>query len=184
MLCSLNPQKLGRLTVQIGKNLAYEDEQTIGVRLSYDSLEAGWHRAAIRRSVAPLLRDEAEDFRFRQGSFEPCRAALRGRKPLELQGQERLEARLLVIRGGVHAGGDGLAKLRKCFVIVGIQALGFDEFPQTFNQVEIRRIGGEKEELNVELGRLFQDEGVALIADIIQDDGNGKMAKLFGHLLQ
>ena len=74
--------QIGRFTVPIGKNLAYEDEKTIDIRLSYDPLEAGWHRAAIRRSVAPLLRDEAEDFRFRQGSFETYRAALLGRELL------------------------------------------------------------------------------------------------------
>ena len=55
----------------------------------------------------------------------------------------------MLCRGRIQAGGEGLTKLRKRFVIAGIQALGFDEFPQSFNQVEIGRIGRGKEQLNV-----------------------------------
>ena len=53
-------------------------------------------------------------------------------------------------------------------VVLGIQALLFDEFPQPFNQVEIRRVGRQKTELDLQAGRGGEYHGAFLIAGIVQ----------------
>ncbi len=49
--------------------------------------------------------------------------------------------------------------------------------PQSFNQIEIGRIGRQKQQLNAEPGGLLQDKGIALIAGVVQHDGVGEIVK-------
>ena len=64
--------------------------------------------------------------------------------------------------------GDGRLEGGKVSVVLGIQALLFDEFPQPFNQVEIRRVGRQKTELDLQAGRGGEYHGAFLIAGIVQ----------------
>ena len=40
--------------------------------------------------------------------------------------------------------GDHIAKRRELRVIEGVEALRFDEFPETYDEVETERVGGQK----------------------------------------
>ncbi len=103
---------------------------------------------------------------------------------LELQSKQRTQACFLVLVGLMQAGGDGLAKLGKRGVIAGIQTLGFRKFPQPFDQIEIGRIGRKKQQLNTEAGGGVEDILAALIAGIVQDEGNGPVGELLDSFLE
>ncbi len=58
-----------------------------------------------------------------------------------------------------------------------METLGFHKLPEPFNEIEIRGIGGQPKQGNPEAFRLDHDEVIALVAGIIQDDGNRKIGE-------
>ena len=58
-------------------------------------------------------------------------------------------------------------------VIRGVEALFFDELPQSFNQVEVGRVRRKKTQLNLQAGGESHNLRTALIASIIQDHRDG-----------
>ena len=83
---------------------------------------------------------------------------------------------------------DRLFEQSKVLVIVRIQALFSDEFPQAFNQIEIGGVGRQKQEFNPESSRLLHHEPTALIAGIIHHHSHrggeaqgGELLEQFAH---
>ena len=76
-----------------------------------------------------------------------------------------------------QARGDRIAKLGKLLVIVGAEALRFDECPETFDEIQIGRVGRQKEQGGPEGGGFVPYEGIAVIGRVIQDHGEGKSLK-------
>jgi hypothetical protein len=57
---------------------------------------------------------------------------------------------------------DDLAKGREVRVVAIVEALLFDEFPEPFDEVQIRRVGGQIQQLNAQaLGQL--SDGLAFL---------------------
>jgi len=67
---------------------------------------------------------------------------------------------------------DRLFEQLKVLVIVRIQALFSDEFPQALNQIEIGGVCRQKEDFSPEMSGPLQHEPTALIARIIHHHGN------------
>ena len=58
-------------------------------------------------------------------------------------------------------------------VVPGVQALFLDELPQPLNQVEIRRVGRQETQFDVQAGRGCPHQGTVLIAGIVQENADG-----------
>ena len=67
----------------------------------------------------------------------------------------------------------GFSKGGKGGVGDGVKALLFDEFPQPFDQIEIRRIGGKKQQFDAELLCDLTNQSTSLIFGIVHNDGDG-----------
>ena len=67
---------------------------------------------------------------------------------------------------------DRLFEQPKVLVIVRIQALFSDEFPQALNQIEIGGVCRQKEDFYPEMSGPLKHEPTALIASIIHHHGN------------
>lgn len=77
--------------------------------------------------------------------------------------------------GGVGLGearGDGLLEEGKVVVVGGIQAGFFDELPKAFDQIEVWRIRGEKQQLDAKRPSQIQDHAALLITRIVEDERN------------
>ena len=57
-------------------------------------------------------------------------------------------------------------------IVFRIQTFLLDKLPQPFNQVEIRRIGGQIEQVDFQQGGCGPDEPTFLITDIIKNQGD------------
>ncbi len=57
--------------------------------------------------------------------------------------------------------------------MLGVKALLLDEFPPALDQVEMGRIGRQKEQFDVKMGRQGLNESAALIAGVIENQGDG-----------
>ncbi len=77
---------------------------------------------------------------------------------------------------------DGLFKGGERGVVAPMETLGFHKLPEPFNEIEIRGIGGQPKQGNPEAFRLGHDEVIALVAGIIQDDGNRKIGEAGSYL--
>ena len=67
---------------------------------------------------------------------------------------------------------DGFFEVLKNRIITGVQAAFFYQFPETFDQVELRRIRWEKQQFDVQGGGGVLNEVTTLVAGIVQDDGD------------
>ena len=67
---------------------------------------------------------------------------------------------------------DGFFEVLKGRMITGAQAAFFYQFPETFDQVELRRIRWEKQQFDVQGGGGVLNEVTTLVAGIVQDDGD------------
>ena len=54
------------------------------------------------------------------------------------------------------------------FVVFAVQRLALDELPETFNQIQIRRIGRQEEKFDAQQCGQIQDEPTVLIAGIVE----------------
>jgi len=66
---------------------------------------------------------------------------------------------------------NGGFECREVGVIGGVEALLFNELPQSLNQVQVGRIGRKKTQLDLQACRERHHLGTALVAGIVQDDG-------------
>ena len=65
--------------------------------------------------------------------------------------------------------GDGLLEQVKVLIVLAVETFFAHETPQTLYQIEIGRIGWQKEQLDAQLRGSLEDEPTALIARIIHD---------------
>lgn len=72
---------------------------------------------------------------------------------------------------------DGLLNRGERGIGVAMETFGFYELPQPFNEVKIRRITGKPAKRNPEAVRLGHDIAVALVAGVIQNDGDGMIGE-------
>lgn len=70
-----------------------------------------------------------------------------------------------LLDGGFHG--------KKSFVVGGVEALFFDPFPVAFDEVEIRSVGGQEFEFDAEHFCVCLDESAALIAGVVEEEGDG-----------
>lgn len=77
---------------------------------------------------------------------------------------------------------DGLGEAVEVGVVFGVEALLFDELPEPFNEVEVGRVGGQEEQLDAQGGGVLNHDVTALIAGIVQDDGEGEVQTEGGQL--
>jgi len=78
--------------------------------------------------------------------------------------------------GGVglaQAVGDRGFEGGKVGVVVGIPALFLDELPEPFDQIEIRRVGGQEAQFDLQLGGGSQDQGAFLITGVVEKHADG-----------
>jgi hypothetical protein len=67
---------------------------------------------------------------------------------------------------------DGLAKGREVRVVAVVEAPLSDEFSERFDEIQIRRVGGQIQQLNAQTLGQLSNRLAFLIAGIIQDHGN------------
>ena len=72
----------------------------------------------------------------------------------------------------------------KVLVIFRIETLFSDEFPQAFNQIEIGRVGRQKENFDPQSGSLGLHEPTALIPRIVHHHGDGYLQAELSDLLE
>ena len=72
---------------------------------------------------------------------------------------------------------DGGPKASEIFVVFVRQALLFCELPYPFDQIEIRAVGREEKQLNIQFGGVRLDGVAVLVTGVIHDeaDGNDRM---------
>jgi hypothetical protein len=80
--------------------------------------------------------------------------------------------------------GDGLLERFKVFIVGVVETFFAHETPEPLNQIEIGRIGGQKEELDAQLAGPLEHEPAALIARIVQHQGNRGAEAKDGDLLE
>ena len=83
-----------------------------------------------------------------------------------------------------QTGLDSLLEQLKVLVIFRIQALFFDEFPQTLNQIEIGGVGRQKEDFDAQISSLLKHQPTALIASIIHHHSHRQSQPEQSYLLQ
>lgn len=79
--------------------------------------------------------------------------------------------------GIVQATLDGVHEGTEVGVVLGIQALLFDELPQSLDEIEIGGVRGEEQPLDVKFLGVRFDEFAAWITGIVQDDRDGQVQR-------
>ena len=69
-------------------------------------------------------------------------------------------------------------------IIASVQAAFFDQLPEPFDQVELGRIRREKQQLDLESSGGVLDQPTALIAGVVQNDGDRNRQGQLGQLAQ
>ena len=79
---------------------------------------------------------------------------------------------------------NGLFEIRKGVVVNGVETLLFDKLPETFNQIEVWRIGGKEKEFETQVSGQILDKLAMLVAGIVQNKSNGQIREGSGQLAQ
>ena len=83
-------------------------------------------------------------------------------------GHESCQSASVFGRNIFQAAINGLAEFGEGVVVSGVEDISFDEFPQSFDQVEIRRIRRQELEFDIECRRQIYYQSTVLIAGVVQ----------------
>lgn len=72
----------------------------------------------------------------------------------------------------VQAAIDRGLELLEGIVMSSVEHVAFDELPQSFDQVEVRRIGWQELQFDVEHCRQIHDQRAVLVAGVVQHQGD------------
>ena len=75
----------------------------------------------------------------------------------------------------VEAAVDGVAEVGEGFIVTTVQDIAFDELPQAFDEVEVRRVGRQKLLSDVERRGQIHDQRAVLIGGVVQDECDGSL---------
>jgi len=92
---------------------------------------------------------------------------------LKFQRKEAVKRFSIVRCSAIDTAHDRRFEFWERVVIPGVQHFLLDMSPQSFDQVEIRRVGREMDECNCELFSEFRDDSAFLITSIVQEQYNG-----------
>ena len=91
-----------------------------------------------------------------------------------------LNIRILVFQG-FH---DGFFEGFKRGIIATMEALGFDEFPESLNEIQVGRVSRPPQERDVKAFRLRHDKMIALVPRMVEHDGDGTIVESSGQFLE
>jgi hypothetical protein len=103
---------------------------------------------------------------------------------LEVVGHECGELGAVFCRDVVEAAVDGAAEFGEIVVVATIESVAFDELPQSFNQIQVRGIRRQEQQLDVERRRQARHQYAALIAGVVEDQRDGFCQSQRGDLAQ
>jgi hypothetical protein len=87
-------------------------------------------------------------------------------------------------RGLGEAVGDGLLEQVNVFIVGAVETFFAHEAPEPLNQIEIGRIGRQKEQLDAQLAGSLHYQSTALIAGIVHQQGHRRGETEGGDLLE
>ena len=107
-----------------------------------------------------------------------------GFEGLKLKSQQTIEGGLVAARRFPQTLSDGPLEQFEVLIIVTVETFLAHETPQALNQIEVGRIGRQKEEFDAQLLGSLEHEPTALIASIIHHHGNGGLQAKESDLLE
>ena len=84
----------------------------------------------------------------------------------------------------VEAAVDGVAEVGERFVVTTVKDIALDELPQAFDEVEVRRVGRQELQPDVERCGQSHDQRTVLIAGVVQHECDGFLQSETGDLMQ
>ena len=91
-----------------------------------------------------------------------------------------LKIRILVFQGSHDRFFEGF----KRGIIATMEALGFDEFPESLNEIQVGRVSRQPQERDMEAFRLRHDKMIALVPRMVEHDGDGTIFESSGQFLE